>query len=286
MKRSSVKWHVVGMVAALLLLVGSSPAQAKDFRPAKTLKGKKFKVKGADASFTLPKGWKVAASDDALAITNAKFANSAIGVTSKMLTSTERNTAVSDLLTMMAREEIGQLPVKVVSGPTSFTVGGKAAGQLIVEGDPGGGLMRARFAAIKIDSVGVVLVALYKADDDATFGPAFETILSSFRGKAPKQNTALMAKISGCWEHYYSSEGSSSTTRFQFDAKGNYDYHHYTSISVSGASASNESKEVGSYTLFGTELNTQSNKGETSSYNVSTKGGMLYLGSTRYLPCS
>jgi hypothetical protein len=274
------------VVVGFVLLTTESPVQAKDFRPAKALKGKTYKVKGADARFTLPKGWKVAVSDDALAITNSKFPGSAIGVTSKMLTAKERNTSVADLLTMMAREEIGELPVKVISGPSSFTVGGKSAGQLILEGDPGGGLMRARFAAIKIDTVGIALLALYKADADASVGPAFETILSTFRGKAPKQNTALMAKISGCWEHYYSSEGSSSTTRFRFDAQGSYDYHHYTSISVAGAGATNESKEVGSYTLFGTSLSTQSNGGVASSYQVSTKGGMLYLGNTRYLPCS
>lgn len=264
------------------------------FRPSKVLKGRRYRVKGANASFTLPRGWKAKVGNhngqEGVLITRKKNSNGVIVLTAKMLSSSERQSSVGQVLAQGARELVGDTPVSIVRPPTEHSVRGYPSADLLLQGQQGGQSIRARLGGIKIDGWGAVFMALYPANDEADYQAAFDTVFSTFKGKAPKQNLRLAAKVRGCWEHYSSSTGGgsvSSSTRFWFGADGSYRYHHYTSVSVAGAGASNESKEAGSFAVFGDQISTEdARSGASGNYSVRFKGRMLYLNGTRYLPCS
>lgn len=267
---------------------------SRPFKPSKVLKGKRFKVPGYDASFTVPKGWQAAAGSaggqEGIKISSREFPDTVIAITVTSLSSQQQRAAVSQLITQAAQEQFGDAGARVIVAAKDFGVNGNPAAQMILEATVGTQSVRGRVAGIRIGRWGLVFVGIYPAMKEREVGPAFETVLATFKGKAPKENDRLKAQLAGCWEHLYTSGGGSgygsSTTRFRFDSESNYDYRHYTSVSVSGASSSNESNEAGTFSVFGNELVTESNKGQQSTYNVSLRGGMLFLGNTKYIPCS
>ncbi len=267
----------------------------KAFVPKRLLKGKRFKVSGVNASFVVPKGWKAAYGEhegqSGIALSSVKFPGVLFIVTANMLSGEDASASVPTLLQSAAREVLGNTPVQVISGPEQFRIDGKNAGQLVLEGSDGAQTLRGRFGGIKVGTWGVGFVAFYDAKLDAQLAPVFETVLATFRGKAPKANRALTSKIVGCWEGYFgetSGTGSSSTSStYRFDGQGRYSYRYFMSASIPGGSGvSDQSSAEGTFAVYGSELFLESDKGDSSSYAIRLVRGRLFLGGNRFIPCS
>ncbi len=221
--------------------VNPSPSTtARAFAPKHVLKGKRFNVTGVNASFLVPLGWTAAYGEldgeSGIAITNPKHPGVVFVVTATMLSGPQANATVPDLLKLAARDVLGDTPVQVVLGPEQFRVDGKDAGQLVLEGSDGMRTLRGRFGGVKVGRWGVGFMAFYEAKLDGTVTPVFETVLASFRAKAPKENMALAARIAGCWERSsgdsdYSGSSMLSST-YRFDGQGRYSYRYHMSVST------------------------------------------------------
>lgn len=270
--------------------VPAPEANGRGFSP-RQLPGKRISIAGVDASFVVPKGWKAVHGKEAIALTNTKFPGVVFAITASMLSGQEASATVPQLLKLAAQDVLGDTPVRVVRGPEEFRIDGKSAGQLVLEGSDGVRTIRGRFGGIKVERWGIGFVAFYETKLDAAMTPVFETVLASFRGKAPKANRALASKLAGCWQRYSgesSVTGSSSiSSTYRFDAHGRYAYSYFMSASVPGGSGiSDSSKASGTFAVYGSELLLENDQGESSSYDLRFERGRLHIGSGRYIPCS
>lgn len=268
---------------------------ARPYSPGKLLKGKRYKIKGVDASFILPRGWKATpitrGGESGIAISNRNYKEVGIFLTSKMLSAQESAATIPQLLQKSANEALGQTPMQIVASPSSFSVDGKDAGMMILEGSDGIRRYRVRTAGIRVERWGAVFLALYDSKLDREIAPVFDTVVATFRGKAPKPNKALQVRIAGCWQKYDRDSGSTGasvhSSTYRFDRNGNYSHRYFMNVSIpGGAGVSDNSEDTGRFSIIGNQLMLQSNTRESSNRTVGFQRGILFMGSNRYIPCS
>ncbi len=276
----------------------------KAFKPKRLLKGRRFKVQGVDASFVVPKGWRASYVDQenvsGISLTNNSVPGTIFFITAKLLSQAEASASAPQLLEAAAREELGDTPVRVVFGPTPVGIDGKEAALLVLEGSDGMRTIRARLGGIKVGRWGIIVVALHEAKLDTQLTPVFETVMATFKAKAPKPNRALAAKLAGCWNsssYDSGSTGSSSNgTTYRFDRQGRYSYQYYMSVSIPsdmadgtgegyGGGVSDSAKAAGSFVVYGNELMLMSEEGDDSSFTVSFARGRLFLNGSKFMRC-
>jgi hypothetical protein len=267
------------------------------FRPAKLLAGKTVKPRGTSVSFRLPKGWKhqwgtSQTGDKAYVLTPPKAAgNAAVFMSYRILSAQDARLPFATLLTQGANELLGSATAQVALGPEEFTVDGKRAGRLLFRGTfPGqtksveaylGGVLAGQFV--------YVVLGIYEASASDRMRPAIDTVLATFRGKAPAENATLKRNILGCWQSYRGSSGGEWSSGYHrvlsLSPNGTYAYRYTGSISVTSGSSVSENHEKGTFHVYGNELVLVSNKGETTTYKAYRKGASLFLDKREYWAC-
>ncbi len=266
------------------------------YKAGKLLKGKTYRVKGANASFTLPKGFTAREGEHegqaGIIIGDRRNPTGLVVIIPKLLSAQEMQQRVSGLLRAAARDLVGDTPVQVVVSPQDFHLKKHEAGYLELSGQQNGQRLRAKIGGIRIERWGAVFLALYPANEDAKYAGVFDTIFTTFKAKPPKENKRLAGQIAGCWETVSSSGGgtgsSYSETRYQFGRDGSYRYQYMMSVSIpNGGGTSNRSDGAGSFAVYGNEVTTtDSRTGESSSFSARLQRGFLLINGNRYTPCS
>jgi hypothetical protein len=267
-------------------------ASGGPFKPARLLRGRTVKPKGTHVSFTVPQGWQSKwverDGNKVFTIYPAKLEErGAVFATGQMLDLASRRLPMEQLLVKAAEEALGEARATVVQATESFTVDGKPAGRIGFRVQGGAEVY---LGLVVIDGFAYVILGLYEPDLADTFRPGIDTILATFKGKAPPRNTALERKLAGCWSSFEGSGGStgsgSSNHRWVFAGDGSYQHRAFLSVSVEGMSSQRDHREQGGWFVYGNELSTQPEEGKPSSYVVRFEGRMLWLGNRRFLPCS
>ncbi len=280
--------HIASSLALLALTATAIPAGATpDFTPSKKLHGSRHRAQGM--SLVIPSGWQARwtkqSGSDALVVQPRQSASGAIFAARHHLSTQQRRAPVASLLATEVRKLIGQTPIRITLKPEAIRVGGRRAGRLIIGATANNRAVELYAAAVDIEGWAFVFIGLYPTSERTKFRPAVETLLTSLRGRPPRQNLALKRRLSRCWEHYYFSSGGtgsgSSTTILCFAADGTYSYRFHMSV----MGATKRSHKRGTWTVFGKQIVTTPNDGSaTTTYTVSWKGSILYLNGTKYLP--
>lgn len=272
---------------------GGSTA-ARPFAP-KLLRGRKVRPEGTGTSFRVPRGWRhgpTQAPDGSAAYSvQREDGTGGMMLRRKALSAADQQQPVSALLSPAIQELTGGHPVQTVVAPEDLDIGGQRGARAIVRGNVNGRALELYVAGVVVGSHGYLIAGLYESSRADDMRPAVDTVLATFRASAVPENRQLRARLIGCWEHYEgdtSVNGSfNSTTRISLSPDGSYSYHYFTSISGSmGAGGTSERRDAGSYRVEGNTLvGTSSQDGSTSSFEVSLRGGILYLDGQKYLPC-
>ena len=277
-------------------VAGVPAAGGESYKAGKLLKGKNYRVKGANASFTLPTGFTAREGEHegqaGIIISQKRNPVGLVVIIPKLLSAQESQQRVSSLLQAAAKDLVGDTPVQTVVKPQDFQLKKHDAGSLELAGQQNGQRLRAKIGGIRIERWGAVFVAIYPEAEAATYASVFDTIFTSFQAKPPKENRRLAGQIAGCWEKVSSSGGGSgnaySETRYNFGRDGSYSYQHMTSVSVpNGGGGSSTSAESGTFAAFGNDVTTtDSRSGESSNFSVRLQRGFLLINGNRYTPCS
>lgn len=302
-KRKTLKrlLFCLALIASVLLASMSAPALAAG--PPQQLKGKRFQLNVIEGSFTVPKGWSAKETPDGIHVSNSQFADSALALGVVTLTQEQRPLRIDALVWQVIRDALGELPMKQLRAPTPSQLNSMPIASLLLGGVVNGVDYRARAGAIRLGGQLMVFVAVYPASDEGTIGPVFDTTMLSFRGKesrpqAPKNETRantnhkLTQQVQGCWRYRTSTGGgtgsSNTTKRLFFGADGRYTYTYRSFVSTPYGSSKDGDDDEGRYSVTGTTLTYDSDRGaeQDASAQVGLNDGFLFVGSTRYIPCS
>ncbi len=311
---------VLALVAPLLMH-WSNDAFAGKARPGQVLKGKRFKLKIIKGSFTLPKGWSAKETEDGIHLSNSRFANATITLGVIALNPEQQAMRIDGLVWQVARNALGQMQMTQLRAPVPSRARSKPVAHLILQGPVNGVAYRARVGAIRLGSQAMLFIAVYPAMDELAIGAVFDTTMVSFRGREtlPKTvavaqppapapapsvrapattatpsniNRKLTKQLLGCWRYRTSTGGSTgsshSTKYFRFDEDGNYTYTYRLVVSTPYGSSRDGDDDEGRYFVVGKTIDFKSNRGSEQdvSTSVRVKSGFLFVGNTRYIPCS
>lgn len=262
----------------------------------KLVPGKTVKPKDSSASFRVPRGWKhgyeqTPQGETAYVLKPAKGGDKgAVFMTYTVLSAADRRRPVHELLQESALQLTGGVALETVEGPAKLTINGAPAARWVVRARAGGQHLEGYFAGVIVEDYAYVIVGLYDVALAEELRPGIDTVLATFKAKPPKRNDKLERQIVGCWSKYSGNTdnlgSTSSESRWGFKPDGTYWYKGFTSVSVDGASALSESEEAGTFRIVGNTLTTSPNQGEPGRYTVALRGGMLLMGSSKYIPCN
>jgi hypothetical protein len=275
---------------------GASAAPAKPFAPAETLRGRRVQPEGAGFSMTVPAGWQHSwqeGDDGARAYTLVapqSAGRGAILIRQSPLGPGEAQLPITSLMQRGLPELIGHAPAQTVLAPEAITVEGSDAGRMIVTVTaPNGQPLEIYLGAVRADGWAHVVAGVYDAALGDRYRPGVDTVLASFRGGAPPPNRQLAQLVIGCWQQYQGDTGSTGNAwferRIQIAPSGTFSYRSTSSVSVSGAGATRDSRDQGTWYAAGDSLYATGENGQVSTYTVRRDGGVLYLNGERYLPC-
>lgn len=271
------------------------PAPAKPFEPTGTLAGEVVTPAGTGAEFTVPDGWthgpKREADGSEVYALAPEGGGAGIVISRRPLSPAEAAQRPSALLTQALQQLLQGVPVTPVVAAEDLTVAGQPAARTIVRGQHNGQELELYAAGVVAHGYGFLLASMYPASSAEKIRPAFETVLSTFRGSVPPENTELRTRLLGCWEQYEGNTdrtGSTSSSRkLGLQADGTYWWRSRSSVSAEGAgSVSSGSSDQGRFRVEGNTVLTTSDKGEVGSYTVALQGLALFVNGEKYLPCS
>ena len=271
----------VFLFSVLSCLLWSSASRAEELAAnAKYVGPKTITVSSVGISFEVPKGWLGALSGD-------NFMVGAEGVEGFIALSSKRANRREILADFSRSHDLGNgYTLRPVARPS--TRGNVIEADVVVTNgwDSRPGQVRA-----VIGKHG--FVALLNAVGTERALPrvlrAANSIERSLSFKEVKQNASLARRLTGCWTHVESSGGGSGSSfseqKLYLRANGSYSSSGFTTVSAGGMGSTRESRDQGSYEVRGNLLLRHSQDGQSYSTTIQFDGGVLYLGSTKYLPC-
>jgi len=104
----------------------------------------------------------------------------------------------------------------------------------------------------------------------------------------PALGFASPQRIHGCWTYFSSSGGYGSSfteAKLRIHPDGSHSYYSASSVSAAGQSVMSEDREEGRYGVQGNSITFHPSGANAYSSNVSFDGGIMYVGSRKYIPC-
>jgi hypothetical protein len=271
------------------------PAAAQPFEPTGTLAGEVVAPAGTGAEFTVPDGWthgprREADGSEVYAL-SPEGGGAGIVISRRPLSPAQAAQRPSALLNEALQQLLQGVPVTPVVAAEDLTVAGQPAARTIVRGQQNGQELELYAAGVVAHGYGFLLASMYPTSSADQIRPAFETVLSTFRGSVPPENTELRAQLLGCWKQYSGntdrSGSTSSSRKLGLQPDGTYWWRSSSHVSAEGAgSVSSGSSDQGRFRVEGNTVLTTSDNGEVGSYTVALQGRALFVNGEKYLPCN
>ena len=215
--------------------------------------------------------------------------------------------SMSSLLPQAAAQLLGKQTLasaERVYGPEEFKVGSYRAGRVVYQGAVTDATGQRRhlegyLGGILVDRFAFVFVGIYRKSAAETFRGGMNTLLRSFRGKAPTRNRQLESALVRCWEYYDVKSSTSFQKRMGLSADGSY--WRTSSISTrvtshvpgsggvddgSRSGVDSDGRERGEFLVIGNTMFFVANDGSFYNEVVELRRGILHMEGREWVECT